>query len=105
MTNWSSYHKEKFLEIPEDVRERGADVLRDILDEQTRELIFEEWRRERDDWCVPYHFYWGMAIRNALRDAGLFDDRLPDKNWDDYYIPLVEYAIGIRTVSGDYKDS
>ncbi len=47
-----------------------------------------------DGW-VGEHFFGGMSIRNLLRRAGLKDDRLPDKNWDDYYRIVVRRALGI----------
>jgi hypothetical protein len=37
-----------------------------------------------------------MGVRNALRKYGLKDDLLPEGNWDDYYVPVVEVAVGVR---------
>lgn len=42
------------------------------------------------------HFQWGMGCRNALRTAGFKDDQLPQHNWDDYYVQVVEAAVGLR---------
>ncbi len=52
-------------------------------------------------WYAPYHFGWGMAIRNYLRtDVGILDKELPSNacendcgNWDDYYVECVEKAM------------
>lgn len=42
------------------------------------------------------HTGWGMGLRNYLRDHGLRDGFLPRGNWDDYYIPTLEIALGFR---------
>lgn len=99
---WDVYHKQKFLEIPEDIREEGAIFLSNYIDQDIKNDILKAQQREGSQWAFPHHHLWGMFIRNALRRAGFNDERLPDQNWDDYYIPLIEYAIGIRTQEGDY---
>lgn len=55
------------------------------------------------------HHFFGMHFRNHLRDpergAGILDDDLPEapyengqthKNWDDYYVAVIEAAAGLR---------
>lgn len=96
------YYKEKFLEIPATLREEAATFLAVHLDQLTKDLIIEAWQREGSKWCTPFHMFWGMSIRNNLRNAGWTDDQLPDGNWDDYYVSLIEYALGLRSVWGDY---
>lgn len=46
-----------------------------------------------DGWWVPYHFYWGMTVRNALRSAGCGEKELGCANLDDIYVPIVEIAV------------
>ena len=42
------------------------------------------------------HFGWGMAVRNLLRDKGFLDNMTKTGNLDDYYVQLVEAAVGVR---------
>lgn len=56
------------------------------------------------------HMWWGMGIRNLLRDpegGNIPDGDLPDapyengqthRNWDDYYVQAIEAAVGLRDV-------
>jgi len=46
-----------------------------------------------DNWVAPYHFFFGMAVRNALRDGGFGEDYFPIWNLDDIYVPLIERAV------------
>lgn len=45
------------------------------------------------NWWVPYHFGWGMAVRNYLRKGGIDEAALPTHNLDDYYVEAVERAL------------
>jgi hypothetical protein len=49
-------------------------------------------------WALPFHHDWGMDARNEFRALGYKDVDLPSKNWDDYYIQIIEIAIGERKV-------
>ncbi len=42
------------------------------------------------------HHWFGMQFRNVLRDGDLLDGVLPSGNWDDYYVQVLEIAIGVR---------
>lgn len=53
------------------------------------------------------HHFFGMAIRNRLRSAGLVDEDLPPapyeggqmvQNWDDHYVSVIEAAAGLRPI-------
>lgn len=46
-----------------------------------------------EGWFAPYHFYWGMAVRNLLRTEGYGEDYWPVGNLDDIYVELVEDAV------------
>ncbi len=79
--------------LPEHVLRKASDVLKTEIPEDTKQEIREMIMKDPERWCVPYHFFWGMAIRNLLRRAGLKDDLLPTGNWDDYYIQCIEEAV------------
>lgn len=46
------------------------------------------------EWWAPFHMWWGMSVRNALRANGFSEKELGIDNLDDYYIGLVELAAG-----------
>lgn len=56
---------------------------------QIRELVDKQSR----DWPVAYHSFWGMGVRNALRDRGFGEDALGVLNLDNVYVELVEEAV------------
>lgn len=102
---------ERLAELPAYIRKRAVDYLRTALPEDVKQLVRDIHAKHGEHWIhfmsvlnlpdgrrIPRgHFGWGMAVRNALRtEAGIGDAALPDGNWDDYYIPLVEIACGIR---------
>lgn len=94
------YYDVKLNEIPKDVLDKAVSFLRSYLtDKDTQDINKEISEKGLMEWAMPYHFGWGMAIRNLLRtEADLKDDLLPDGNWDDYYIQCVEIAVGKRIV-------
>lgn len=49
-------------------------------------------------WWAQYgwHFHGGMSVRNVLREA-VADAELPSGNWDDFYVPVLEVALGVRS--------
>lgn len=53
-----------------------------------RNLVAEKSR----DWPHAYHTYWGMGVRNALRENGFYEDAWPVHNLDNIYVELVEEA-------------
>lgn len=46
----------------------------------------------------PLHFSWGMGVRNLLRTEGFGEDFFGIDNLDDYYVPLVELAVGATVI-------
>lgn len=46
-------------------------------------------------WVAPYHFVWGMSIRNRLRDAGFGEDAFGIQNLDNVYAEIVEAAVAL----------
>jgi len=57
----------------------------------------DQWSYElgRDVEFYSFHMSTGMSIRNYLRQQGLTDDLLPEQNWDDYYMPVLERALAV----------
>lgn len=46
-----------------------------------------------EGWIAPHHFWWGMSVRNALRDGGFGEKYWPIHNLDCIYVRLVEEAL------------
>ena len=87
------YHERKWAELSEEVKTKAVDFLRTAFPEETKEEIRPLIANNPDHWCSAHHFFWGMSVRNMLRDAGLKDDLLPSGNWDDYYVKAIEEAV------------
>lgn len=81
------------LDCPVWVIEKGVAALREILDPNE---IKELHKADPKKWWALGHHGWGTRIRNYLRGKVCLDDELPSKNWDDYYVQLVEIACGVR---------
>lgn len=91
------YFNQKLAEMPKDFLEGSVNFLKGYLPENVKQSIIEVYEEfGLIDWIGNNHHGWGTGIRNALRDAGFLDDQLPNENWDDYYIQVVELAVGIR---------
>lgn len=91
-----NYHDIKLNELSEEIVSKSVESLSTYILPEDKLKIVEEYTKDQETWWALYHHGWGTAIRNHLRDTVCLDDRLPDKNWDDYYIPLVEIVCGIR---------
>jgi len=95
--NMYEYHTKKLNEIPQDFLKESVEYLRNIfIKDNATQSILDAYNQDNEKWWAESHFHWGMGIRNLLREGGFKDDQLPDQNWDDYYIPVVELAVGIR---------
>jgi hypothetical protein len=91
------YHENCLKEMPIDMLEKAVRFLVKWVNDEDKKLIREAYVKDPATWWAGYHFGWGMDTRNALRsEAKLDDGLLPKKNWDDYYIPCVEIALGLR---------
>jgi hypothetical protein len=91
------YYSKKFSEIPLDWFPRAKKVFDDSFSygwiDEAKSAIDEF---GLNSWFYKSHFRAGMWIRNQLRGAGMLDKDLPDGNWDDYYVPLLEWWLGYR---------
>lgn len=90
------YLEQKLMEIPKDVLEGTVQLLKKSVPEKLKNLLKEIYKKDPDNWMIPYHFGFGMSIRNVIREGGFPDKKLPDGNWDDYYVQVLEIAIGVR---------
>jgi hypothetical protein len=89
-------HHRLLATIPEAARARAVDVLRDLFrtypDADVR-VMRGVIAADPNEWVVPYHFGWGMGIRNHLRQHGCGEAALGVANLDDVYALLVEQAL------------
>lgn len=93
------FHEMQIRELPQWILNKGVLVLRDTLTLNSAMYIREAHKEDPKTWWAESHFYWGMTIRNLLREKVCLDDELPSKNWDDYYVALIEIAVGVREMS------
>jgi hypothetical protein len=94
------YYQRKLDEMQKDIVLKAVNFLKQYIKDSTKKAIINyiesygliEWAIKKD-----IHFYWGMEVRNALRSkANLHDDLLPNESWDDYYVQIIEIAVGKR---------
>lgn len=93
-----NFHTERLKELSEEVRDRAVEIVVRVLEISDVSRIKKEASKNKLNWSSRYHFSWGMWMRNQLRNRGIPDSALPSGNWDDYYVPVVELALGIRNV-------
>jgi len=101
--------------LPTELRERAVNILLENFGDpffiEVSKLI---WENGLNNWIPEFwHFGQGMEVRNILRQPeiggpGIFDSELPPlpeyygreiSNWDDYYIQVLECAVGIRSLT------
>lgn len=92
---WRESALEAWRRLPEEIQTVTVAFLRARISSEDQEKIRNV--ANDPDWFSSYHFHWGMSIRNLLRDV-VKDDSLPAspdgyRNWDDYYVPVVEVAV------------
>jgi hypothetical protein len=49
-----------------------------------------------EGWYTEFHFGWGMAVRNLLREKNFGEDYFHVHNLDDIYVALIEEALGLE---------
>ena len=91
-------HEEQALDMSmmnsdEIMRDKAVEFLRGWIGENIKPEIRAQIKADPDGWSVPYHFGWGMGIRNALRTAGFRESQLGVRNLDNVYVELVELAL------------
>jgi hypothetical protein len=55
--------------------------------------IKDAYKFDPSGWYIGYHFGWGMAVRNLLRQKGFGEEYFHIHNLDDIYVKLVEEAL------------
>lgn len=93
---FARYHDERFAELPDWIIGKSKEALLYNISPEDIDIIKKEIDKNGSTWCSPYHSWWGMKIRNLLRDKVCLDSVLPSRNWDDVYVCLIEYAVGKR---------
>lgn len=95
------FHNERYNEIPPALKNTIGYLLDTHLNEiGIRRQIVRSYMTYGGQWIhkdIQFgHFSFGMYIRNLLRKNGVKDEMFPSHNLDDYYVQLVEWAVGIR---------
>ena len=80
-----------YQEIPDAVKVPATRMLTQELSEVLPEVRLSIYV-DPDHWNVPYHLWWGMSVRNLLRDKGFSEDYFGVDNLDCIYKYLVEDA-------------
>lgn len=97
-----AYFNKKYDELDPSVKSKGKEIANRVIDEVSKGHIELQFKKHgRHMWIHEnfMHFGWGMWFRNQLRNNGLNDSLTPDGNWDDYYVSLIEDALGLVSVS------
>jgi len=74
-------------------KEAAKKFLFELISEKNKKKIRREIKKDPISWFAKYHFHWGMAIRNKLRENGFGEEYFMIKNLDDIYVELVEDAV------------
>lgn len=87
------FHQRIYDLYPAERKAPAVQMLRNALPAETLADVAKAIDSDPENWCSPYHFGWGMAIRNLLREKGYGEDYWPIWNLDDLYAMLVEEAV------------
>lgn len=90
--DWVVFNAERFNSLNPTTRDAAVAMLRVEL-ETVKDDIRAKIAENPQTWWAPYHFGWGMAVRNLLRRKGFGEKELGVGNIDDYYVSLVEAAL------------
>ena len=71
----------------------AAAMLRAEIPASEQQQIRDSIAADPKSWSTPYHFWWGMSIRNVLRDRGFGERDFQIRNLDNIYVQLVEEAV------------
>jgi len=85
-------NRRAYARFPEALRRPAVEMLRAEL-KTVADQIRAEIVKDPIHWVAPYHFGWGMTIRNLMRTKGFGEDYWPVDNLDDIYAACVEEAI------------
>ncbi len=94
-----AWHDKCWAELDPEIKIKAMAAIRVALNQQTKDNVKKLFWMDPLGWSISFHFGWGMAIRNKIRElTGVLDDQLPSGNWDDYYVAVVEAALGLREI-------
>jgi len=85
-----------YTSLDPDTKAPALAALRESTTPVDLDLIREKFAADPDGWYVPYHFWWGMGVRNFLREKGFGEEYFKVDNLDDIYIYLVEEALNLH---------
>ena len=80
--------------LDKDKKQQAIDFLKINLIDQDK--IRLEINKDPENWISPFHFGWGMTIRNLLRVNGFDEKFFSVDNLDDIYVELIEEAVLIK---------
>lgn len=95
-TDWVTFHGDNLATLDAAKIDHAVRYLNDMLSTQTKQLVRKMAARDPQGWWTAHHFHWGMGVRNLLRKGGFGEEYFGIANLDDYYIGLVEMAVGVR---------
>jgi len=82
-----------YSEIPEKKKEKAIEAFRESKYFEEAPSIKEEIAKDPEHWNVPYHLWWGMAVRNFFRKEAMGEKYFGVDNLDCIYKYLVEDAV------------
>lgn len=94
--SYDKYFNDKLAEVPDEVIDAVIEFLEEELPRQSRWDLCAQWNKDKHKFGEVGHQTWGKIILRRMRDEGLTDDLVPDANWDDYYLQIIEIFIGVR---------
>jgi hypothetical protein len=87
------YHQQKFNSLEPELRQQMVDYIRDKITPADRAVIRQQIKAKPLLWWAGHHHFFGMSVRNSLRQQGFTDERVGD-NLDNYWVAIVEAAVG-----------
>ena len=84
-----------YAELSSEVKAPALKMLEEELSPVAGE-IRKASAQDPDNWATPYHFFWGMSVRNLLRQKGYGESYFGVHNLDDIYISLVKEALRLK---------
>lgn len=86
--------KQMYKDLSAELKAPALEMLAKELKSVTPQIT-KTYKLNPKTWYVPYHLFWGMEVRNLLRNKGYGEDYFGVHNLDDIYIALVEEALGL----------
>ena len=85
--------REYYISLPAEKKAPAVALLREKISDADKQKIRDAIEKDGRGWITPHHFWFGMAIRNILRDEGFGEGYWPIWNMDDIYVYLIEEAV------------